>query len=143
MSPRDTRTGTVFEQLAKPVLEANGYKVTLQSVIGSSIGGGKHRADIVIIAPNSKELLVSMKWQQTSGTAEEKVPFEIIKLIHAVKNSSGRFQYAYLVLGGTGWKPQLKTLYLNGGLRDAIIDYDFVRVVSLDDFIGRANRKLL
>jgi len=43
--------------------------------------------------------LISMKWQQVSGTAEQKVPFEVICLIEALKNNGGRYSKAYLVLG--------------------------------------------
>lgn len=37
-----------------------------------------------------------MKWQQVSGTAEQKVPFEVICLMEAV--ATGAYQKAYLVL---------------------------------------------
>jgi hypothetical protein len=142
MPSRKTSTGNVFEQLARPVLEANGYQVSYQSFIGLSLGGGRHRADIVVKIPAGGELLVSMKWQQVAGTAEQKVPFEVIKLIHAVQHSEGRFAYAYLVLGGDGWSALLD-FYLKHGLRDYIRHYELVRLISLNRFIALANKQEL
>ena len=39
-----------------------------------------------------------MKWQETSGTAEQKVPFEVMCLADAVRETGATT--AYLVLGG-------------------------------------------
>ena len=50
---------------------------------------------------NDKHILVSLKWQQTSGTAEQKVPFEVMCLSDAVRDGHG--DRAHLVLGGDGW----------------------------------------
>jgi hypothetical protein len=62
-------------------------------------GGRRHFVD-VIAERDGKRFLVSLKWQQVSGTAEQKVPFEVISLADAV-NKNG-FTKAYLVLGGEG-----------------------------------------
>lgn len=143
MSPRDTSTGRILEQIVLPALRGNGYKFAIQQMIGASISGGRHFVDVLVELPNGREILVSMKWQQVSGTAEEKVPFEVLKLIHAIKNSNGRFQQAYLVLGGEGWKAPLKAFYLSGDLSDYILDSNLVRIVSLETFISLTNRKAL
>ncbi len=124
----------------KPALEKNGYSCFMQQVIGTSIKGRKHRVDVLVETAQGL-VPVSVKWQQVSGTAEEKVPYEVIKLIHAVRGSEGRFPYAYLVLGGPGWT--IRDFYLKHGLRDYIRDYELVRLVSLEDFISLANRKAL
>jgi hypothetical protein len=34
---------------------------------------------------NNEKVLVSLKWQQTSGAAEQKVPFEVMCLADAVR----------------------------------------------------------
>jgi PD-(D/E)XK nuclease superfamily protein len=46
-----------------------------------------------------------MKWQQSSGTAEQKVPFEIICLAETIKETPN-YKRGYVVLGGTGWTLQ-------------------------------------
>ena len=49
----------------------------------------------VLAEKDSQKILVSSKWQQVGGTAEQKVPFELISLIEAIKG--GPFTHAYLV----------------------------------------------
>ena len=63
------------------------------------MGGGKHKVDLVVETKDER-ILVSVKWQQVSGTGEQKVPFEVMCLADAVRKSQGRFRRAYLVLGG-------------------------------------------
>jgi len=58
---------------------------------------GSHVVDAVA-EKNGKQILISVKWQQVSGTAEQKVPFEVLCLLEAIEN--GPYQKAYLVLGG-------------------------------------------
>jgi hypothetical protein len=79
--------------------------------------------------------LVSLKWQQVSGTAEQKVPFEVICLAEAVR--TGHFAKAYLVLGGEGWK--LRNFYTGGGLKAHLTSADRVDIVTLEGFVAKAN----
>jgi hypothetical protein len=142
MSPRDTTTGAVLEATIKPCLKANGYSVKPQKNIGEYFAGKRHMVDLLVEAPNGKEIPVSVKWQQVTGTAEQKIPFEVIKMIHAVKSSEGRFVHAYIILGGSsGWT--LKDWYLAGYLAEYIRDYHLVSIVSLEEFITLTNRKQL
>ena len=62
---------------------------------------GRHFVD-AIVSKDNRQFLVSVKWQQVSGTAEQKVPFEVICLIEALQAST--YDKAYVVLGGEGWK---------------------------------------
>src|SRR6266545_5582318 len=110
MSPRNTTTGSVLEQMVLPALRRGGYQYQTQANIGFRLGGGAHKVDAVAERDGHK-WLISMKWQQVSGTAEQKVPFEVICLAEAVL--SGVFSKAYLVLGGEGWK--LRSFYIGGG----------------------------
>ena len=84
-----------------------------------------------------RSLIVSLKWQQVSGTAEQKVPFEVICLAEAVKNGNGAFQKAYLVLGGDGWT--LRDFYANGGLQEHLTYAEFVEILPLERFVARGN----
>jgi hypothetical protein len=142
MASRNTSTGAVFESTVLPALTHNGYTFATQQVIGLSLAGRKHRADVVIAISEATKIIVSVKWQQVSGSADEKVPYEVIKLIHAVKNSNGEIPYAYIVIAGPGWS-SLKEFYLKHGLRPDINDYALVKIVSLDDFIYLANKRVL
>jgi hypothetical protein len=131
---RDTRTGGVLEQMILPALERGGYSHTAQVNIGMRLGIGKHYADVVA-EKDGRRLLISVKWQQVSGTAEQKVPFEIICLLEALE--SGTYAKAYLVLGGEGWS--LRNFYIGNGLKKYLNYAEKVEVVSLESFVGRAN----
>jgi hypothetical protein len=71
-----------------------------------------------------------------SGTAEQKVPFEVICLADTVL--SGQFAKAYLVLGGEGWK--LRSFYVGGGLKSHLVHADKVEIITLEAFVARANQ---
>src|SRR4030095_12052166 len=112
MTPRNTRTGGVLEQMVLPALAHGGYTCQTQVKIGQRLGCGQHVVD-VIAEQADRRLLVSMKWQQVSGTAEQKVPFEIICLLEALESSA--YAKAYLVLGGEGWT--LRDFYVGDGMK--------------------------
>jgi hypothetical protein len=135
MSPRNTRTGGVLEQMVLPALDQGGYEYEVQVNLGQRLGCGRHFVDAVA-EKDGRRFLVSVKWQQVSGTAEQKVPFEVICLAEALE--SGRFEKAYLVLGGEGWT--LRGFYASGGLRKYLVNSDRVEVITLESFVGRANQ---
>jgi len=83
-------------------------------------------------------VLISLKWQQVSGTAEQKIPFEAICLAEAVLASNGKFRAAYLVLGGEGWS--LREFFVSGGLNRHLRYGDRVKIVTLETFIALANQ---
>jgi hypothetical protein len=135
MTPRDTTTGGVLEAMILPALRRGGYTCQVQQTIGQRLGGGRHVVD-AIAEKGGRRYLVSVKWQQVSGTAEQKVPFEVICLAEAVL--TGGFAKAYLVLGGEGWK--LRAFYTGGGLRNHLVHADKVEILTLEAFVARANR---
>ena len=89
----------------------------------------------VVAEKENQKVLISLKWQQVGGTAEQKVPFEMISLIEAIK--TGPYTHAYLVLGGEGWT--LREFYTGGGLADHIRDSKHVTILTLEAFIARVN----
>ncbi len=135
MSPRNTTTGGVLEAMILPALTRGGYAYLTQQHIGQRLGGGKHFVDVVAEKSGVK-YLVSVKWQQVSGTAEQKVPFEVICLAEAVRE--GSFAKAYLVLGGEGWK--LRSFYVGGGLKEYLAHADKVDILTLESFVAKANQ---
>ena len=137
MVGRDTSTGRVLEEMVLPALRRGGYSVRAQVNIGRRLGGGRHIIDAIAQKSDGAEVLVSLKWQQVSGTAEQKVPFEVISLADAVLSGTGRFEKAYLVLGGAGWK--LRDFYIGGGLNEYLRHGDVATIVSLESFIAKAN----
>jgi hypothetical protein len=134
MSPRNTRTGGVLEQMVLPALKQGGYSYKIQVNIGKRLGLGRHMIDVVA-EKDGRSILVSMKWQQVPGTTEQKVPFEIICLLEALE--AGIYNKAYLVLGGEGWK--LRNFFVGPGLKKWLGYEDKVEVLTLEAFAGRAN----
>ena len=135
---RDTRTGGVLENMILPALERGGYQHRKQVVIGTRLGGRSQKVDVLASRVESEQLPISLKWQQTSGTAEQKVPFEVLCLAEAVHKSRGRFKKAYLVLGGSGWT--LREFYVSGQIREYLKNCEVVEIVSLETFVARANQ---
>jgi hypothetical protein len=117
-----------------PSLERGGYACEKQVIVGERCGGGTHKAD-ALARKAADRILVSLKWQQTGGTAEQKVPFEVMCLADAVRR--GTADRAYLVLGGDGWT--LRNYYTSGELAEHLIHARLVRVVTLEAFIRLAN----
>lgn len=134
MTPRNTNTGGVLEAMILPALARGGYTYRKQVETGTRLGGGRHMIDAVA-SKDAHDVLVSLKWQQTSGTAEQKVPFEVMCLADVVR--TGAAHRAYLVLGGDGWK--LRDYYTSGALSEHLSHAALVRIVSLEAFVRLAN----
>ena len=118
-----------------PALDQGGYTYATQVHVGQRLGLGRHFVDAVG-EKDGQRFLISVKWQQVSGTAEQKVPFEVICLIEAL--DGGDFEKAYVVLGGEGWT--LRDFYTSGGLKKYLVNSDKVEVIRLETFVGRANQ---
>jgi hypothetical protein len=118
-----------------PALRRGGYTYKTQVNVGKRLGGGRHVVD-ALAEKAGRRFLVSLKWQQTSGTTEQKVPFEVMCLAEAVR--AGGYARAYLVLGGEGWR--LRDFYIRGGLRQHLVNVESVEIVTLEHFVAAANR---
>lgn len=115
MSPRNTRTGVIFERVIIPALQgqadfyeffARGQKTgkgtNPRALPDPFRPGGKHVLDILVREkPSGTKIGIAVKWQQSSGTAEEKIALEFIRLAKFVEG--GHLDRGYIVIGGTGW----------------------------------------
>ncbi len=131
-----TTTGAVLEAMVLPALAHGGYDCQRQVNVGPRMGGGKQLVDVVA-SRDGESILISMKWQQVSGTAEQKVPFEAMCLADAVLTDNSNYKKAYIVLGGPGWK--LRNFFVSGGLEKHLAHGNLVAIVGLEDFVARAN----
>ena len=118
MASRDTTTGSnyeaIIEMCIKRSCEKNNLEAVSQANIGIKPGGGKHRVDWEIIDkkdPNSRGL-ISCKYQGTSGTAEEKMAYEVIKLLYTMKLDS-RYKKSWIIMGGEGWSTGMREFINN------------------------------
>ena len=134
---RDTRTGGVLEAMVLPALECGGYGYRTQANIGQRLGCGVHKVD-VIAEKDNRHVLISLKWQQSSGTIEQKVPFETICLAEALDRG---YDKAYVVLGGEGMRANLRQFYVSGGLKPFLkVPWDRIDIITLEGFIAKANQ---
>lgn len=117
-----------------PALTRGGYSYQKQVRIGLRPGGRAHKVD-VLAERGGEKFLISMKWQQTSGTAEQKVPFEIICLAEAIREAPD-YKRGYVVLGGTGWT--LRDYYVEK-IQRHLVGTEAVKVLSLEAFAALAN----
>ena len=132
---RDTRTGGVLEAMILPSLQRGGYQYQVRVKIGQRLGCGSHYVD-VLAEKDGRKTLVSLKWQQVAGTAEQKIPFEVICLAEALE--SKEYEKAYVVLGGEGWT--LRQFYTGGGLAKYLRGAENVQIITLESFVANANR---
>ena len=123
-----------------PALELGGYEAQRSVHIGSRLGVARHLIDILATGADGRAHLISLKWQQVQGTAEQKIPFEAISLINIMLRDD-RFHRAHLVLSDDGWK--YKEFYLSGGLNPYLTNPDLVHIASLEAFVRKANQRRL
>ena len=138
---RDTTTGSSYEAIIEMCIkrscEKNNLKAANQVTIGVKPGGGKHLVDWEIsdITNPDKRGLISCKYQGTSGTAEEKIAYEVIKLLHAMKIDS-RYEKSWIIIGGEGWSPGMRE-FMNVHLKDWIPEMNpKITILTTDQLIS-------
>jgi len=141
MAQRDTTTGSNYEAIIETCIkrscEKNDLSAFPQSIVGDKPGGGKHRVDWEIFRatePNFRGL-ISCKYQGTSGTAEEKIAYEVIKLLHSMKIDS-RYKKSWIIMGGEGWSTGMRE-FVNSHLVEWIPQMqNKVEILTTDQLIS-------
>ena len=144
---RNTTTGGNYETEICYLLENfSNHKFESQVVVGNKRNDGEHIVDILIGGESTKKPnrkrpvsnhsggeLISLKYQGVNGTAEEKIPFEFMKLQDAIDDYG--YDSATIVLAGeNGWS--WKDYYLSDVFRARMKKiYPDVRIISHDQFI--------
>jgi hypothetical protein len=128
---RNTTTGKSYEDVVEELLtEHTDHKVQAQVNIGAKRNGGRHYVDILL----NEQHLISLKYQRVQGTAEEKIPFEVMKLQHAV-NDHG-YKDAVIVIAGPDKAWKWKEYYLSDEFQtDMKRIYPDVRIISHEQFV--------
>ena len=129
---RDTTTGRTYEKKIYFLFEQLNYSFRRQVNIGRKRYGGRHIIDLI-----EGKTLISLKNQTVAGTAEEKVPFEVMKLQHAIDDYG--YDDAIIVLNGdSGWT--WKDYYLSNEFQESMsILYPKVKIMSHEQFIKKYN----
>ncbi len=141
MGSRDTTTGSNYEAIIelciKRSCEKNNLEAISQATIGTKPGGGKHRVDWEIIDKQDPESrgLISCKYQGTSGTAEEKMAYEVIKLLYTMKTDT-RYKKSWIIMGGEGWSTGMRE-FIKNHLSEWIPSMsDKVEILTTDQLIN-------
>lgn len=141
MAQRDTTTGSnyeaIIEMCIKRSCEKNQLTAVAQATVGEKPGGGKHRVDWEIYRTADPDIrgLISCKFQGTSGTAEEKVAYEVIKLLHSMKIDR-RYKKGWIIMGGEGWSSGMRS-FVNNHLSEWIPAMkDKVVILTTDQLIS-------
>ena len=132
---RGTRTGTNMERMIASALTYNKYSFVRQVYIGQQLFGNRYKADFVV-----GDKIISLKWQQVPGTAEQKLIYEIATLVKIIDGSGGRFTKAYVVYGGNGFSLGALNYMQHNMHVNLLIHGNFVFIESLNDFIARINQ---
>lgn len=141
MAQRDTTTGSNYEAIIEMCIKRSCVKNELtaipQAMVGEKPGGGKHRVDWEIYRNTDPTFrgLISCKFQGTSGTAEEKIAYEVIKLLHAMKVDS-RYKKSWIIMGGDGWSTGMRS-FVNNHLAEWIpAMFGRVNILTTDQLIN-------
>ncbi len=136
-----------FEYIIDKILEDNEYKVEDVSkyCFKNSLTNGKHKPDKIIKDKDDKLIIISKKWQETAGTADEKIFYEIIKLIDLVETYKPTIKSTYILLGGNGWRSYLKNYYLSEDWNRYLETRyrNIVKLVTIDSILPLISRRKL
>ena len=108
-----SNNGRAFEMQLKAALDgqdryAANYQLRLEA--GKADGRPCRYDAMVFDRKTSTRILISCKAQHSSGSTEEKVPFELLHLSHSLQSEVA--ERAYLVLFGNGFS-RVKDFYLS------------------------------
>mgnify|MGYP001186598687 FL=1 len=130
-SRNTAKTGKCFEYWCHHLLDERGYNVDEQISIGLRPHGGEHNVDLIVNHEDDTRDIISLKYQEVQGTAEEKIPYEQDCLQHACETYG--YNSAYIVLAGDGWTH--RDAYIGGAFDKWHITPN-VKVIDYDMFIG-------
>lgn len=117
--------------------EKNQLTAISQATVGDKPGGGKHRVDWEIYRTSNPDFrgLISCKFQGTSGTAEEKIAYEVIKLLYSMKMDP-RYKKSWIIMGGEGWSSGMRS-FVNNHLSEWIpAMQNKVEILTTDQLIS-------
>lgn len=122
-----------FVDACAGLLRSREMELSFNAPLGPLPKGGIFRAPILAFDPVShKRLGVFPRWQSASGTAEEKLAFQLIKFQMAINSRPDNASCAFFVLEGLGWT--WRTYYLSSDFKNFLNLSTPIYVVSFDQF---------
>jgi hypothetical protein len=101
-------TGAAFEAEVAVVIQQLGLSYLRQVKMGVSILGRRRVADFLVYDRAGKSLGIECKYQQTAGSAED-------KLVHTITDFDARPVKHILVFGGEGFSKNVRGYLLSTG----------------------------
>jgi hypothetical protein len=124
----------IFQHTILNALKAAGYEPFTQTIEVRPFGG--HRTNSYeVFERGGRTFAVTLKWQAIRGTADRKIPYEVIVLSEMIAN--GEIDGAYLLIGGKGWAPQLRDAYTAGVLKKWIKYPANLVIMEVGDFLKK------
>ena len=121
-------------------LEKFSEDIQSNTVIGRRPHGPLYKASHTFRL-NGKSYAVVCKFQNTAGSVDFKLPYEIISLAYSVENSD-KIQKGFLVLGGYGYSKGMLNFVLNDMHDWLNITHD-VEILLFDEFVKRLRSSTL
>lgn len=143
--------GSEFENICRAIIEnicrPNDLELYSQTNLElSKPGGGKHRIDFEIVSQRDPNIrgLFSCKYQKSGGSADEKIAYEVIKLLDAMKVDS-RYKHSWIALGGNGWSKSIKKFVSEGHIEEWIPSMRGKVTIFTDpnDLMARAKNEVI
>jgi hypothetical protein len=138
-----TESGRTFEQEIVFALKQRDYRVEKSKyALGQNLAGKDYKRAYIATSPSGKMILISSVYQDSTGTVQEKVPWEVLSLASVLSQTRDRFSRGYVVLGGTtGWT--LKSYFTSGRLQEHLVGAENVIVVDRDTLESLASKDML
>jgi hypothetical protein len=137
-------TAASFESLVSIRLQEEDSKRALTFKPDSGVGlkpdGREFKVDWELIdeLDQSQRAIVLCRFKEQSGSTEDKLPFDVIKILSLMKSDS-RYKRGWIVLGGSGWTKSLVDFY-KSNLKEWIPNMsDSVRIVSTLEELSRVS----
>lgn len=126
------KTGNVAERIIACILSERGYKIKRQHPIGMSIYNHNLKCDFFIsnVTGFPNGLIIESKWQDVSGSADEKFPYLVMNIKEKYPCP------AIVVIGGDGCKTGAVEWLINQ------IDGKLIGIHTIEEFVSFVNRKL-
>jgi hypothetical protein len=143
--------GADFENICRSIIEnicrSNNLEMSGQTYLEMpKPGGGKHRVDFEVVSTQNQEIrgLFSCKYQKGGGTADEKIAYEVIKLLAAMKLDP-RYKHSWIALGGNGWSNSIKGFISEGHIQEWIPAMKGKVTIFMDpnDLMARAKNEVM
>ena len=156
MTSRDTGSGSVLEATVISTFEKKGFKVVMHSewkknveIYGKelllknvpypTIYDHNGKTEFLLLSEKfKKEIRIECKWQQTSGSVDEKLPYLYLSAIEKMPEEE-----IIILYGGAGWKsgaiPWLKRAVIE---KKYVVDKNsekIIKVFTIDEFLTWAN----